>query len=300
MSTRSAFDDHLERVTSGERLSAEELQGLVTEPDILPLGMLADALRRHMHGPRATYLRVATCSFDKSFADAVPPAAREVRITGTPESLTVAVTAVESARAIAGERTVSGFTWTDIERLTAGGSERVGQVLDRLRTAGLDGLASVSLDDTPDLAPVLERLMKAGFQRLRLTVEKPAAANRLSMWLRAAELQEQFGCIQAVNPLPMTVNAFRPTTGYDDVKMVAAARLAAPNIPSVQVDWLRYGPKLAQVALTFGADDVDGISGSDEAPEGRRRAPVEEIRRNIEAAGFKPVERDGRFATIVG
>ena len=80
--------------------------------------------------------------------------------------------------------------------------------------------------------------------------------------------------------------------------MVAIARLAAPNIPDVQVDWRRYGPKLAQVALTFGANDVDGVTASDEAPDGRRRAPLEEVRRNIEAAGFTPAERDGRFAVV--
>jgi aminodeoxyfutalosine synthase len=90
----------------------------------------------------------------------------------------------------------------------------------------------------------------------------------------------------------------RPTTGYDDVKSVAIARLAAPNISTVQVDWLRYGPKLAQVALTFGADDVDNVSASDEAPDGRRRAPLEDVRRNIKAAGLEPAERDGRFALI--
>jgi 2-iminoacetate synthase ThiH len=77
--------------------------------------------------------------------------------------------------------------------------------------------------------------------------------------------------------------------------MVAIARLAAPNIASIQVDWQRYGPKLAQVALTFGADDLYGVSASDEAPEGRRRAPIEEITRNVEAAGFEAVQRDGRF-----
>ena len=97
-------------------------------------------------------------------------------------------------------------------------------------------------------------------------------------------------------PLAVETSADQPTTGYDDVKMVAIARLAAPDIPTIQVDWQRYGPKLAQVALTFGADDIYGVSSSDEAPEGRRRAPLEEIRRNIEAAGFEPVERDGRFA----
>jgi aminodeoxyfutalosine synthase len=76
------------------------------------------------------------------------------------------------------------------------------------------------------------------------------------------------------------------------------ARLAAPNIPTVQVDWLRYGPKLAQVALTFGADDLDSVSAVDEAPEGRRRAPLEDVRRNIEAAGLSPAERDGRFNLV--
>ena len=96
----------------------------------------------------------------------------------------------------------------------------------------------------------------------------------------------------------MTLDALRPTTGYDDVKSVAIARLAAPNIQDVQVDWLRYGPKLAQVALTFGADDIDNVTASDEAPDGRRRAPLEDVRRNIQAAGLEPVERDGRFQVI--
>jgi hypothetical protein len=40
------------------------------------------------------------------------------------------------------------------------------------------------------------------------------------------------------------------------------------------------------------------VSASDEAPDGRRRAPVEEIRRNIQAAGFEAVERDGRFQAV--
>ncbi len=77
--------------------------------------------------------------------------------------------------------------------------------------------------------------------------------------------------------------------------MVALARLAAPSVPSIQVDWRRYGPKLAQVALTFGADDLDGVSPSDDAPEGSRRAPRAEIERNVQAAGLSPVERDGWF-----
>ena len=47
-----------------------------------------------------------------------------------------------------------------------------------------------------------------------------------------------------------------------------------------------YGPKLAQVALTFGADHLDRVSAIDDAALGRRRTPVEDVKRNIAAAGF--------------
>ena len=81
---------------AGERLSPDEIRELARTPDILPLGMLADALRRRLHGTRVTVLRVAACAFDQSIADAVPPAARELRLTGSPETLDAAVTAVQA------------------------------------------------------------------------------------------------------------------------------------------------------------------------------------------------------------
>ena len=59
------------------------------------------------------------------------------------------------------------------------------------------------------------------------------------------------------------------------------------------MDWALYGPKLAQVALTIGADDVDGVAAVDPGTLGARRSPLEEIRGNIRAAGLEPVERNG-------
>ncbi len=115
---------------------------------------------------------------------------------------------------------------------------------------------------------------------------------------RVASLQYVVGVVRAFAPLPRRVNPAFPTTGYDDVKRVALARLTIQNIPSIQVDWKLYGPKLAQVALTVGADDVDGVSAEDDTGEGRRRSPIEEIIRNIRAAGQEPVERNGRFETL--
>ena len=85
-----------------------------------------------------------------------------------------------------------------------------------------------------------------------------------------------------------------PTTGYDDVRVVALARLAVSTVPHIQVDWSQYGPKLAQVALTFGADELDRVSPIDDESLGRRRMAAEDVKRNIAAAGFVAVERDPR------
>jgi len=219
-----------------------------------------------------------------------------VRLTGAPTDLPDAVRSVAAARAVAGERTLAAYSWSAVERWSQGSTPA--RVLADLRSAGLDAVGELPLDEMGDPAAAIGQVMEAGFGQLRLSIHKAAADERVRLLIRAGELQDALHGIQAINPLPMSLATFRPTTGYEDVKMVALARLAAPGIPSIQVDWRRYGPKLAQVALTFGADDLDGVSPSDDAPEGRRRAPLAEIRRNIEAAGLLPVERDGRFAVL--
>lgn len=293
------LDPVLDRVSAGEPLSADELTRLAESPDILPLGMLADAVRRRLRGTQVTFLRVALIDVAQPVVpDSVPRAAREVRLNGSPETLEAALACVASTKAVADSRTVSGFSWADIERWArADGGQPA--VLTALRGAGLDAVAEVPLDLEDSAEGALLALEAAGFRRPRLTVTKAAATGaRLQQLLRAAPLFERIPDIAAVAPLPMSLNPLRPTTGYDDVKAVALARLALPRVPHVQIDWLRYGPKLAQVALTFGADDLDNVSASDEAPDGRRRAVVEELRKNIESAGFTAVERNGHFATL--
>ncbi len=298
MTTSSMFEAMFERVSAGDRLGFDDLEMLAGTPDILQIGMLADTVHRSLHGTRVTYLRVALCAYDKPFTDAVPLAAREVRVTGKPESLDVAVTAIEAARAVAGDRAVSGFSWPDIERLAGGAVEKTSTVLTRLRAAGLDALAEFPLDRVTDPRAALESIVSAGYAQVRLSIDKTPADARSKLFIAAAALKDTCPAIRSINPLPSVLDSLRPTTGYEDVKSVALARLAAPNIPDVQVDWFRYGPKLAQVGLTFGANDLDNVQASDEAPDGRRRAPLEEVRRNIQAAGFEPAERDGRFVVI--
>jgi aminodeoxyfutalosine synthase len=294
--TTTLHDTLSPKIAAGERLSKEDIAQLASAPDIIAIGMLADEARRRLHGARVTYIRVAVCPFDHPLTDFVPPAAREVRLTGVPPSIEVAVAAVTAARSVAGNRAVSAFSFPELEALAKSDGVAPRQLLGKLRTAGLDAVAEVPLDRVSSADAAADALAAAGYQRVRFTLDKPAASDRVALLLKAAEIQDRLACVQAISPLPMVLTAFRPTTGYDDVKMVAIARLAAPNIVTVQVDWQRYGPKLAQVALTFGADDIDNVSPSDDAPEGRRRAPLEEVRRNIEAAGFTAAERDGFFA----
>jgi aminodeoxyfutalosine synthase len=297
MSTLPPFDVMSERVSTGGRLTNAEVTELARTPDILLIGMLADAARRRLRGDRVTFLRVAPCPCDQEIED-VPRAASELQITGTPGSLEVALDAIARAKTLAGDRTIAGFSWRDVTRFAAADGMPVARILSMLRDAGLDSLLELPLDLAGDLAPALDDVCTAGFQQLRVTVERAPAAERTSLIVQVAAWQERHGRIQTLNPLPTVLQAFRPTTGYEDVRAVAVARLAAPHIPMIQIDWTRYGPKLAQVALTFGADDLDAVSAAPDAPDGPRRAPIEELRRNIVAAGLTPAERDGRFSLI--
>lgn len=168
-------------------------------------------------------------------------------------------------------------------------------LLEELRDAGLELVAQAPFDQLRDARMAIEQVNIAGLALARLTMEKLPSADIPELYRQIAALQHDVGVIKAFAPLPRSTNPAVPTTGHDDVRRVALARLFIDNIPSIQVDWALYGPKMAQVALTVGADDLDAVSPLDEAEEGRRRAPLEEIRRNIRAAALEAVERDGRF-----
>jgi aminodeoxyfutalosine synthase len=131
-----------------------------------------------------------------------------------------------------------------------------------------------------------------------LTVNGAPDGERGELAARARALQASIGGLRSFAPLPRVVSVASPTTGYDDVKQVALARLMVDNIDSIQVDWQLYGPKLAQFALTVGADDVDSVSAVDPGTLGTRRSPLEEIRGNIRSAGLEPAERTARFEVL--
>jgi aminodeoxyfutalosine synthase len=217
--------------------------------------------------------------------------AGEIRIFQTPLTLDAAIAVVEKARDIAGDIPLTAFCLFELGRLPEG----LPVVLAALRRAGLETIAQAPIDRLSAPERALEALADAGLQLARLTVDETPGREFAAVCRDVAALQTRLRAIRAFAPLARTIDVTQPTTGYEDVKRIAISRLLADNVDTIQVDWALYGPKLAQVALTFGADDIDSVAAEDDQSQGRRRSPVEDVRRSIHAAGFEPVERDGRF-----
>ena len=267
-------------------------QQILETPDLIAAGVAGDDKRREMHGTKTTFVRVLEIHVDAPAAS-VPPGtqAGEIRIVGVPASLESAVAAVKAAVAIAGEIPVTGFSVFDLQGLT----ESLPEVSSALRAAGLSAVTRLQIDSVTNPAEAARAIHAACLRLLAIGVDSIADDERMAICERAADLQATVGGFDAFAPLPRTISITKPTTGYDDVKMVALARVMVTNVQSIQVDWQLYGPKLAQVALTVGADDIDNVSAVDPGVLGTRRSPLEEIKGNITSAGLEPVERDALF-----
>jgi len=93
------------------------------------------------------------------------------------------------------------------------------------------------------------------------------------------------------------------TSGIDDLKNIAVARLMLDNFPHIKAYWVMIGPKMAQIALSFGADDMDGtvkeeiITHMAGAESGRNIGSATLVRL-IREAGRKPIERDTLYNII--
>lgn len=93
------------------------------------------------------------------------------------------------------------------------------------------------------------------------------------------------------------------TSGFDDLKNVAVGRLFLDNIPHVKTHWPMVTPFIAQLALTFGCDDLEGTVVFERVyHEAGAHTPMwlsyDQIVPLIRAAGKVPVERDALYATV--
>lgn len=278
------------RALAGEALSEAELEEL-DSVDVLSLGMLADEVRRARAGSEVGYTRVLEIGADgppgREMLASLLPHCGEVRLSVLGPALDTTVDFVRVVRrAIGTEMPLTGFSLAD---LRSRGWGALAEVASALKAAGLDALAEAPIDliAPDDVAAVVA----GGLPVRTLSVQRPLDDGRVTVVMRARAFFDRGIQGVAFAPLPREQSVTAPTTGYHDVRVVALARIALPDAANIEVDWQQYGPKLAQVALAFGANQLDRVSLVDDLALGRRRSSVEDVRRNITAAGFTPVEQ---------
>lgn len=90
----------------------------------------------------------------------------------------------------------------------------------------------------------------------------------------------------------------------EDLRTIAMSRLFLDNIPHIKAYWVSYGKATTEMALAFGADDIDGTIGdttkiySMAGGVDRPSMSVEELESMVESVGFTPIERDSHYNRV--
>ncbi len=134
------------------------------------------------------------------------------------------------------------------------------------------------------------------------------AEERVDHLLQLRELQDETGGFQCLIPLAFhpdntELDHLPPTDGRLDLQTIAVSRLVLDNVPHLKAYWIMLGEKVAQVALHFGADDLDGTivderitrAAGGTAGAGMSRQRLERL---ITEAGRTPILRDTLYRTI--
>lgn len=135
------------------------------------------------------------------------------------------------------------------------------------------------------------------------------AEHRIDHLIRLRELQDETGGFQTFIPLAFhpentRLSHIQKPSGLMDLKVMAVSRLMLDNFAHMKAYWVMLGIQTAQIAQSYGADDIDGTvvhekiyhaAGSDSPQE----MTVEDLRRLIVEAGRVPVERDTLYHEVV-
>lgn len=199
------------------------------------------------------------------------------------------------------------------------------EVLERLRDAGLDSLPGggaeifhpevrsrisadkATADEYLEVHRVAHRMgMRTNATMLYGHIE--TFAHRVDHILRLRDLQDETGGLQAFIPL-----AFHPDgngmknlpapTAVDDLRTIAVSRLLFDNVDHIKAYWVSLTPDVAQIALRFGADDIDGTIVHETIYKAAgTRSPGAlsegELVRLIREAGRVPIERDTLYNVL--
>jgi aminodeoxyfutalosine synthase len=217
------------------------------------------------------------------------------------------------------------FTGVEIHFFARHYGMTYGEVLERLQRAGLDSLPGggaeifhpdvrsriahdkATADEWLEVHRVAHGLgMRTNATMLYGHIE--TFEHRVDHLVRLRDLQDGTGGLQAFIPL-----AFHPDgngmknlpapTAVDALRTVAVSRLMLDNVPHVKAYWVSMTPEVAQIALRFGADDMDGTIVHETIYKAAgSRSPgaltTEQLVRLIQEAGRVPVERDTLYRVL--
>jgi aminodeoxyfutalosine synthase len=221
---------------------------------------------------------------------------------------------------------LKAFTMVEVAYLAKRAKLSISETLQQLKAAGVDSLPGggaeifadrirhIICDHKIDGDQWLETARLAHNMGLRsnatmLYGHVENEEDRVDHLMRLRALQDETGGFQTFIPL-----AFHPdntplehlpkTTGMLDIKQIAVGRLLLDNFAHIKAYWQMLTPKIAQIALRFGADDLDGTVIEEKiyhdagatTPQGMRR---QELVRLIREAGREPIERDTMYRAVV-
>jgi aminodeoxyfutalosine synthase len=220
---------------------------------------------------------------------------------------------------------VKAFTMVEVAFFARRAKLTIEQTLQKMREAGVDSMPgggaeifaervrSIICDHKIDGSEWLDTARiahKMGFKSnaTMLYGHIENDEDRVDHLVKLRELQDETGGFQtfialAFHPENTALDHLPSTTGMCDIRQIAVSRLILDNFPHIKAYWQMLTPKIAQIALRFGADDLDGTVVEEKiyhdagatTPQGMTR---KELCRLITEAGCTPVERDTLYRPV--
>ena len=354
------WEDILESIRSGERLSAEDALTLWQEAPLWRLAEVAVEKKRAISGDKVFYNRnfhlepTNVCLFNCKFCSFRKPrgsaeawewsleqlqeqvaryqgtGVTEVHIVGgvhPDHSLDYYCDLIRRVKSILPEVAIKAYTAIELSYMIQKAGLSIREGLERLIEAGMEAIpgggAEIFDEEIRQQICPEKGSTKEWFEVHRTAHELGIKTNatmlyghiesinhRIDHLMRLRKLQDATGGLNAFIPLkyrnfgnPMSEIGEVPLT--DDLRTLAMSRLILDNVPHIKAYWVMYGKQTTEMALKFGADDVDGtiddstkIYSMAGAEDKRPAMSVEEMQQMVARAGFVAVERDTHYNEI--
>jgi aminodeoxyfutalosine synthase len=228
---------------------------------------------------------------------------------------------LKSVKAVSPDLHVKAFTAVEIDYLAGLAGLSIAETLQELKEAGLGSLPGGGAEIFSDrvrqvLCPekisgerwleIMEEVHRSGLKSnaTMLYGHLESCEERIDHMRRLRELQDRTGGFQVFIPLafqpentPLQLSGVHGTSGIDDLKTLAIARIYLDNFANIKAYWVMLGEKIAQVSLAFGVNDLDGTVVEEKIGHDAGASSPQEMNRDdivnlIRKAGRIPVERD--------